>query len=257
MRRQGMEVIAVHHQRSPKEAANQGILLDAILADLNARIQTETDTDRHRRTDRDRADLNACITSSAAAGTEKGVVAGATPGAAVGATRQVAPEPTQEPEPEPEQPQPQPQPPLDPFPASQVQLQPLPPEAQQTQPQPLAPRTALVPAHGSPPATGGPTTAIKTAVAAAKETTSAGVGAPVLAAGTERKTDTERETDREREARRLAKIRGISARPASASPRLRCASLALAPWPLIFSCKSEKSLCGTEPPRRAETGAPR
>ena len=35
-----MEVVAVHHQRSPKEAANQGILLDAILDDLAKRVPT-------------------------------------------------------------------------------------------------------------------------------------------------------------------------------------------------------------------------
>ena len=36
--RSGMEVVAVHHQRAPKDAANQGILLDAILADLTQRF---------------------------------------------------------------------------------------------------------------------------------------------------------------------------------------------------------------------------
>ena len=177
----------MHHQRSPKEAANQGILLDAILADLNERIK-----------------------SSSCNGTDKGGCAGATPRSTAGATMQVSPEP--EPEGLGPEPEPQLQSRLDPTP---VQLQPLPQEPQQIQPQPisdtakpLALRTTLVPAH--PPAPRVSTVG----QGAEKETTSAGVSAPVLAVG----TDAE-------EATRLAKIRGISARPASASPRLRTSML--------------------------------
>ena len=173
---QGMEVIAVHHQRSPKEAANQGILLDAILADVTKRI------------------------SSAGAATSDTTVVTSQPAAV--AKKQTAPRvPALEPEPELEpvpRPEPEPVPRPEPAPKSLPKLLPI-----------LAPAPA--PVAASPP------TRRTATIVAQKPLATVGVSNGNKAAA----TATAAMVADVEEARRLAKIRNISARPASASPRLR------------------------------------
>ena len=158
----------MHHQRSPKEAANQGILLDAILSDLKGRVMSTGSGGSHTDTRPTAANVQAT-------------------------KNQVDLEPEPEPEPKPG--------PSSKAGANQSMFS-APALAASTGVSPVR-KQVTMPSPGAPSATPG------------HDTNHSPATTPRLAISA--MADAE-------ETRRLAKIRSISTRPASASPRLNTPS---------------------------------